>query len=104
MADGYRWHPITDLESDPEALTEGELEPLGRVWASQKAELAGPGLDDFDKRLRREWAIETGVIERVYTLDRGVTRTLIARGIDAALIPHGASNRDSSATVNGPRC
>jgi len=46
--------------------------------------------------LRREWSIETGIIENVYTLDRGVTRTLIEKGIDAALIPHGASNRDSA--------
>jgi len=75
MAGGYKWHPIEDLEYDPKDLTEGELEALGRVWTSQKAELAGPALEEFDKRLRREWAIETGVIERVYTLDRGVTRT-----------------------------
>ena len=36
-----------------------------------------------------------GTLEGVYTLDRGVTRTLIEKGIDAALIPHDASNRDS---------
>ena len=53
-------------------------------------------LGEFDKRLRREWSIETGIIENVYTLDRGVTRTLIEKGIDAALIPHGASDRDST--------
>ena len=39
------------------------------------------------ERLKREWAIETGLIERLYTLDRGVTQLLIERGIDAALIP-----------------
>jgi Fic family protein len=53
-------------------------------------------LDEFEKRLRREWAIETGIIENVYTLDRGITRALIEQGIDAALIPHGASDRDST--------
>ena len=52
-------------------------------------------LGEFEKRLRREWSIETGIIENVYTLDRGVTRTLIEKGIDAALIPHGATDRDS---------
>jgi hypothetical protein len=91
----YRWHPITDFGDDPTALTDRELEALGRVWADQKSDLAERGtLDEFDKRLRREWAIETGIIENVYTLDRGVTRTLIEKGIEAALIPHGASNRD----------
>jgi prophage maintenance system killer protein len=53
-------------------------------------------LAEFDQRLRREWAIETGIIEDVYTLDRGITKTLIERGIDAALISHDASNLDSA--------
>ena len=84
----YKWHPITDLGPDPRALTDGELEPLGHVWADQKKEIESAALEEFDKRLRREWAIETGIIENVYTLDRGITRTLIEQGIDAALIPH----------------
>lgn len=97
MAIAYKWGPITDLEQDPGALTEGELASLDRIWARQKNELVEcKALDDFDKRLRREWAIETGIIENVYTLDRGVTRTLIEKGIDAALIPHGATDRDAT--------
>jgi len=92
----YKWHPITDLGTDPRALTDGELDPLGRVWADQKKEIERGALEEFDKRLRREWAIETGIIENVYTLDRSLTRTLIAKGIDAALIPHGATDRDST--------
>jgi Fic family protein len=97
MPTAYKWQPITDLPADPKMLTDGELESLRRVWASQKKEMIDSGaLDEFEKRLRREWAIETGVIENVYTLDRGVTRTLIEKGIDAALIPHGTTNRDST--------
>ena len=96
MPTAYKWQPITDLPADPKKLTDGELESLRRVWASQKKEMIDRGaLDEFEKRLRREWAIETGVIENVYTLDRGVARTLIEKGIDAALIPHGTTNLDS---------
>ena len=95
MPIAYKWHPIEDLDADPKSLTDGELESLKRVWANQKDEMVQLGtLDEFDRRLRREWAIETGIIEGVYTLDRGVTRTLIEKGIEAALIPHGATNRD----------
>jgi Fic family protein len=95
MAAGYKWRPITDLGDDPRSLTDGELESLWRVWQSQKEDLAAREvLDEFEQRLRREWAIETGIIEDVYTLDRGVTRTLIEKGIDAALIPHGTTNKD----------
>lgn len=97
MPGGYKWQPIADLPADPKTLMDGELESLHRVWLSQRKELVESGaLDQFEKRLRREWAIETGIIERVYTLDRGVSRTLIAKGIDEAFIPHGASNRDSA--------
>ena len=49
---------------------------------------------EFGSRLSREWAIETGIIESVYTLERGVTETLISKGIDANLIPHESTNRD----------
>lgn len=95
MGAGYKWHPITDLGDDPRSLTDGELESLWRVWQTQKRELEeGDELGEFERRLRREWAIETGIIEDVYTLDRGVTRTLIEKGIDAALIPHGTTNKD----------
>jgi Fic family protein len=97
MPNTYRWHPITDLGDNPKALTDGELESLQRVWQHQRKELTGQqALEEFENRLRREWSIETGIVENVYTLDRGVTRTLIARGIDAALIPHGASDQDST--------
>jgi hypothetical protein len=44
-------------------------------------------LDKFLSELKREWAIETGQIEGVYDIDRGVTATLIERGIDADLKP-----------------
>ena len=96
MPAAYSWHPIEDLEADPRSLTDREMESLWRICTKQKSELTELNtLDEFNKRLRREWSIETGVIEKAYTLDRGVTRTLIERGIDAALIPHGASDLDN---------
>jgi Fic family protein len=95
MAAGYKWHPITDLEGDPRSLTDGDLDSLWRVWQSQKEELSERGaLNEFEQRLRREWAIEIGIIEDVYTLNPSVTRTLIVKGIDAALIPHGTTDKD----------
>lgn len=47
-------------------------------------------MGEFETRLRREVAIETGLIERLYQFDRGVTVTLVEQGIRAALIPHDA--------------
>ncbi len=81
-----QWSPISDYEIDPKELEDPELAALSAVWTEQKSGLEG--LEQFTERLKREWAIETGLIERLYDLDRGVTELLIERGIDAALIPH----------------
>jgi Fic family protein len=50
-------------------------------------------LKHFNERLIREWAIETGIIENLYSIDRGVTQTLIEKGIEASLIPHGSTDK-----------
>lgn len=52
-------------------------------------------MERFLQRLVREAAIETGIIERLYTLDRGVTQALIEHGLNEALIPHQATGRPS---------
>jgi Fic family protein len=97
MAIVHKWQPIADLPVDPRSLTDSELDSLQRVWQAQKDQLIErTALDEFDKRLRREWAIETGIIEDVYKLDRGVTKTLIEKGIDAALIPHETGAQDGT--------
>jgi fido (protein-threonine AMPylation protein) len=82
------WEPIADLPQDWSALTDGELGPLLQFWNDQRTDLEqGGALAEFNLRLAREWSIETGQIEGVYNLDRGVTETLIERGINADLIP-----------------
>lgn len=82
------WKPIQDLPQDWNALTDGELAPLLQFWNDQRADLEKSGaLGQFSERLAREWSIETGQIEGVYNIDRGVTQTLIERGINADLIP-----------------
>lgn len=91
MNGGHKWHPIRDYDVDPSALEQGELAALAKVWQEERERLAdSDALPRFNEKLRREWAIETGLIERVYEFDRGVTEILIEHGIDAALIPHGA--------------
>lgn len=91
----YIWRPIEDLPADWHALRSSELRALSTVWADQKDLLLNSeNLRRFNERLHRQWAIETGVIERVYTLDRGITQLLIEEGIDAALIPNEATDKD----------
>lgn len=96
----YRWHPIEDYDRDPNALERPELRQLAAIWQEQRETLEhGQGLSAFNERLRREWAIETGLLERIYTLDRGVTEVLIERGLDEALIPHDVAGQDPARVV-----
>ena len=91
----FNWREIADLPEDLDPLRDRELESLCEVWLAEKKQFADEKrLSDFNAELAREWAIETGIVEGVYTLDRGTTQTLIERGIDSAHIAHDATNRD----------
>ncbi len=91
----YKWHEIADLPDDVREFRDRELEALWQGWTKQQATLVqAQSISQFNLELRREWAVETGIIEGVYTLDRGITRTLIERGIEARHIPRDARTRD----------
>lgn len=75
-----------------------EIRALNSVWREKRDALENDGAyKEFIKKLQREWAIETGIIERLYTWDRGVTEVLIEQGIESSLISHrgGVSQRDA---------
>ena len=93
------WVSIKDYELPPSDLADGELRALSGVWKEQKDTLGrSTDVEHFNERLRREWAIETGLIERLYTLDRGITELMIDRGVNAAFLPSRASE-DPDRTV-----
>lgn len=90
-----RWAPLEDLPANADKLESPELRSLADVWRDQHEQLqTTDALATFTERLQRKWAIETGIIERVYSLDRGVTQLLIEQGIDASLIPEEATDKD----------
>jgi hypothetical protein len=91
----HKWKPISYLPEDWEQFRAKELEPLCRAWELHRKTLSqDEAAAQFTKRLVREWAVETGVIEGVYTLERGITPTLIERGVEARYIPRDATNLD----------
>lgn len=95
------WQPITDLPHSWNQLASSELESLAAVWKEQSQRLQeSDALRRFNDRLSREWAIETGIIENLYTLDRGTTELLIQKGIEQSLIPHGATNKPTRVVVS----
>lgn len=98
-----RYRRIAPLPTEHAALASAELPALVGVWRERRTALEEDGrLGPFLERLRREWAIETGLIERLYTWDRGVTEVLIAQGIDAAIIT-GRTHLDRSGAEQARR-
>jgi hypothetical protein len=96
----YKWRPIEDLPQNWQTMASPDMPSLVRVWEEQAARLRQSSVFQiFMERMRREIAIETGVIERLYTIDRGITQLLIEEGIDESLIPHGTTDKPVSEVV-----
>lgn len=89
MADqaSHNWTPIEDLPTNWESMRDLGIAALVRVWHEQVGELKDKDIySGFVARLRREWAIETGVLERLYDLSDSATKTLIEHGLDQSLL------------------
>lgn len=97
-----QWQPITNLPDNWEQMIEKHrgLHELVKIWGEQRQRLSNTNSYKlFMEKLRRKIAIETGVIERLYTIDRGITYLLIEQGIDELLIPHGSTDKPASEIV-----
>lgn len=67
--------PLPEDFSDRDATA---VEALGEVWRERVQELKNSKeLARFNEELYRRWAIETGILERLYTIDRGITEVLV---------------------------
>ena len=98
-----RWQPIQDYVRPHHTLAEPELAALAQVWTEQHSRLKSLGeYTKFRRRLVREWAIETGLVEGLYKLDRGTTELLIEHGIKVELIPSSQSQNPAwvAATIS----
>lgn len=98
------WKPetgITDFERPWKELAATETESIRKIWEEQQERLKGSKqLTQFTEQMSREWAIETGIIENLYQIDRGITRTLIERGFHTEFLTHGSTNKPTSFVIN----
>jgi hypothetical protein len=94
------WEPIKDLPENWKELASSELNSLRKIWEKQEKKLRElQEYKEFLEKFSREFAIETAVIERVFTIDRGVTKTLIEKGIVESYISHGDSDKPAHEVV-----
>ena len=89
------WKPISManmqdwLNSDT-----SKFDDIWPSWSRKRKELKeGDGsYKEFLDRLKRQHAIETGVVEKLYDLSEGITRTFIKEGFVGSYIGHGDTN------------
>ena len=71
--------PLKGLISNPPMWTSREIDSLHQQWLrfrQQREESNPDAYRSFLQRVQRSWAIETGIIEGLYNIDRGTTQTL----------------------------
>lgn len=70
------------------------LDEIASSWFARREVLQANSKEygEFINRLKRRHAIETGIVERMYDVDKGVTETLIKEGFIASLVSHGDTN------------
>lgn len=100
---GHAWSPIDC--PDPAELARryprsSHMQALQSLWSRQRAELQQRAAwRPFWERTVRWWSIETGVIEGIFDVSKGVTHTLVEHGLLASLIPHGEANRPAEEII-----
>lgn len=99
----YKWKPIEPLSDEERRIDLAEMRPLYESWRASKARLqqSSPSqLAEFNRRLVRRLSIETGILERLYDLDRGTTEALVAHGFAEDLVSHSSTNIEPSRLID----
>ena len=102
---GAIWRPVRDLAPEHRGLAHAPARQTAARWQEMRQKLEDPGIDrsSMDVWLRaqnRAFAIETGQIEGLYLLRRGVTETLMAEGFHSVRGAHSVIDIDDR-TIKG---
>jgi hypothetical protein len=99
----YNWKPIEPLSDHDRAIDLGEIKDLYESWNSVRERLrkaSSDTLQKFTDKLVRSLSIETGILERLYDLDRGTTEALILHGFVEDLVSRASTNIEPSLLID----
>ena len=101
----HPWEPIEDLPKDWRT-SRPDLDNSLELWERERKSLKDPSkLERLHERLATLWSIETGVLEKLYTMDRGTTMTLVNLGLQALeqFSTSGRISKDAAALIQDQR-
>jgi Fic family protein len=100
---GTSWKPIEPLSPRDRAIDLAMMRPLYESWRVARARLeqsSPASFATFSQRLIRSLSIETGIIERLYDLDRGTTEALIQYGFAEDLVSRASTDIEPSRLID----
>ena len=103
---GCEWHEIEDLPEDWYDLCRDDLRAVHKQWTEDRALVKDETkVKRFQEELATRWAIETGIIERLYRVERGVTVQIAQAGMEALGLFHarGKISADARALITDQR-
>ena len=95
------WRSIEAIPPATQRQRSPRLTALAKQWLTEREVLREQGEEQrLVTHMKNRMAIETGIIEGLYTLEQGVTETLIEQGFDATLLPSSETNRDPALVIS----
>ena len=92
-----KWRPLEGIDCEAYKVDFQEIDALQDQWSSVRRHREESNPDAyraFLERVDRRWAIETGIIEGIYSIDRGTTQTLVENGLLPDLIDLSSTDRE----------
>lgn len=99
----HGWKPIECLSDHDRQIDLAAIRSLYETWrASQEGlrQSSPASLKEFTQRLIRRLSIETGILERLYDLDRGTTEALVAHGFVEDLVSRSSTDIEPSRLID----
>lgn len=99
----YKWRPIEPLTDRDKAIDLAAIRPLYDSWRASKHRLQQAGDDTlkrFTAQLIRRLSVETGILERLYDLDRGTTEALVEKGFVEDLVSRSSTDMEPSHLID----
>ncbi|MFN0038420.1 MAG: Fic family protein [Burkholderiales bacterium] len=97
------WSPIEPLTDKDRAIDLAAMRPLYESWQTSKARLkvsSEGSLREFNQRLVRRLSVETGILERLYDIDRGTTEALVAAGFREDIVSRSSTDIEPSRLID----
>lgn len=99
----YSWKPIEPLSEAEKKIDLAAMKPLHESWKASRKRLeesSPESLKSFSQRLVRRLSVETGILERLYDLDRGTTEALIEHGFVEELVSRSSTDIEPARLID----